>query len=92
MSDNITIEIQTEKKVLKAVLRQPGFNEYANAFIAMKTVDGNIDDMKGGKFILETCWVEGDRDEIFNDVKALVSASLEAVAILTVYRTELKKK
>ena len=58
----------------------------------MTSKSQGLDRMGAGKFILDTCIVSGDRKEIYDDVKCLAAASLDAFELLDIYTSELKKK
>lgn len=90
MNTIIVHKNDTEKYTLK--LRDLGFEEYAFA-ACMVTESGKMDKLNIGKFLIDTCGIEGDDiATIRGDVKLLASAALEAYYLIEIYSTEVKKK
>ncbi|MCP3682137.1 MAG: hypothetical protein GY861_05540 [bacterium] len=72
-------------------LREPGFEELSNALVNMSRQDGRVNRAAGGKFLLVTCWEDGD-EIIKQNPKMLLSASLKAAELVDIYDSEIKKK
>ena len=80
-----------EGKEAKCILREPNFEVYGMAMVAGTNSTGKFNEIAAGKFVLDTCWVEGD-EIIKKDTKAYVSAAWEAYDLISIYTAELKKK
>lgn len=50
----------TDKKTLKAVLREPLFKEYRFATMELTKTPGYIDKLACGSSIIQHCWEDGD--------------------------------
>jgi len=85
-----TLTISDGEKNYTCKLREPEFEEYSMSLIALKSVNGKTNIAGAGKFILESCWVEGD-DEIRNNSKLLFNASIFAFELIDFYDGEIKK-
>ena len=79
-----------DSKELSCVIREPGFDEYVMAISAIRLPGGGISMAKGGKFLLDTCWISGD-EEIRKDAKMLYTASIQAASLLEIYDSDIKK-
>jgi hypothetical protein len=71
----------SKDKELKAVLREPLFNEYRFATIELMKVPGHIDKLACGSSLIQHCWQDGDEslkngDESKNPEIATAYASL----------------
>lgn len=85
-----TIIVKDEKgKKYSCSLREPGFEELCMSSMAM-WVDDDISPAKGGRFIIDTCWVDGDK-EIKENPYLLFAASLRASELIIIFDSELKK-
>jgi len=89
--ENYEIEIKGDSKIYKCTLREPGFEELSMAMTAMRMNSGKVNEAKGGKFIVESCWIDGD-DEILTNGKLLFTASLRAASLISAFEVDLKKK
>lgn len=72
-------------------LKEPDFDTYRMAIMAVQSESGKADQLAAGKIYLEICCTEG-LEEVKKDNKAFISACLEAYNLLTLYETEVKKK
>ncbi len=86
----ITVKV-SEKESYKCELREPEFEELAHALALMSMEGGRVNLGRAGRFIIESCWVSGDK-KIKTDAKILLSASLEAAELIEIFETEIKKK
>lgn len=77
-------------KEYKCILREPVWEEYLGAMEAIRMPSGKTNIAKCGRFVLETCWLDGD-EEIKTVPSLLYSASLDAYDLIEVHDTELKK-
>ncbi len=88
----ITITVKTDEKEYSCQLRDPGFEELAEALALMTGLTGRMQLAKAGRFILESCWIEKDSDEqIRKDDKLLFSASIQAENLIDAFDCDLKK-
>ena len=86
----ITIEVKTDSKTYTCVLKEPGFDELAEALALMTGITGRMQLARAGRFLVESCWKSGD-PEIKKDDKLLFSASIQAASLIEAFDSDLKK-
>lgn len=94
----ITVKMPEGQKDLKAVLREPLFNEFRMAAMALNAESGS-DYLAAGRQFIKYCWVGGDeklknaddtKDPDLN--KAFAAACMDAYnEFFVTYETEVKK-
>ena len=78
--------------VLTVEIKEPEFDEYAGALMAMQKPSGAISQIEGGRFILESCCSKG-LEELTKDTKAYVGVCLDVYHnVLSLFQSEVKKK
>ncbi len=95
-----TIEVKDEDKIYKLVLKEPNFDQLAQAYTVLCSGYGTKgmgipDTVKAGKVLIDLCKVEDKTDKAFADVtlgpKLMLSAAIQANNLIRVFETELKK-
>lgn len=85
------IIIHTPERDYACYLKEPDFDVYANALIAMQKPSGKIDRLGAGRFVLQVCWVAGD-PEIKKVARLEATAAFDAAGLVDIFQAEIKKK
>lgn len=74
-------------------LREPNRSEYGRVISMVTPMAGREPDfVKAGEILLNSCWVSGDHSmKNHENVKLNVTACINAIGLLDLYESELKK-
>lgn len=81
---------EIEVEGYKCRLSEPTRQTLKIVYSKMLKADGSLNLIEGGEIMLNSCWIDGDK-EIKEDDKLFVSACLSACQLIEVKEAKLKK-